>query len=146
MSRRHATVAADQARVAQLTQQLAQAGSGEKDVLQEDLGIAQAQLALDQDELEDAHQDLIRMGGDKQAVIQQLIDQHEASESHIASSSQSATPSAVVPTATAVTNTSAAIETSESKSWRAQSASMVVTAIEGETFDTGAAGRARAHE
>ena len=79
-----ASVATDQARVAQLTQQLPKAGEAQKDALQEQLGIAQAQMALDQDDLEDAHEDLIRAGGDKQAAIQQLIDQHEASEAHTA--------------------------------------------------------------
>jgi small-conductance mechanosensitive channel len=79
-----ASVTADQSGVAQLTQQLTKAGESQKDALQEKLGIAQAQLALDQDDLEDAHEDLIRAGGDKQAAIQQLIDQHEASEVHAA--------------------------------------------------------------
>jgi small-conductance mechanosensitive channel len=115
-----AGVGVDQARVAQLTQQLAKAGPAEKDVLQEDLGIAQAQLDLDQDELEDAHQDLIRMGGDKRALIQQLIDQHEASETHLANASPSALSNAAAPIPSPAANTVAAIETSASKSLVAQ--------------------------
>jgi hypothetical protein len=43
-----------------------------------DTELAQAQLALDQDDLEDLQQDLIRMGGDRKAKIQQALDQHEA--------------------------------------------------------------------
>jgi len=40
--------------------------------------LIQAQLALDQDELEDLQGDLIRAGGDRRALIQQALDQHEA--------------------------------------------------------------------
>lgn len=76
------SVAADQARVTSLQQSLAKARSAAHDALEEQVGIAQAQLSLDQDDLQDAHQDLIRAGGDKQATIQQLLDQHEASEQH----------------------------------------------------------------
>src|ERR1700681_3640189 len=79
-----ATVAADEDRVTNLTQQLAKARGSEKDSLQAELGVAQAQVALDRDELEDAHQDLIRAGGDKQATIRQQLDQHEASDVHSA--------------------------------------------------------------
>jgi small-conductance mechanosensitive channel len=93
-----ATVAASQARVAQLTQQIAKASEKTKENLQQQLSLAQAQLELDQDELDDAHQDLIRAGGDKQATIQQLRDQHEASQKAAAaqanaSSSANTTPS-----------------------------------------------------
>ncbi len=93
-----ATVAASQARVAQLNQQIAKASEKTKGNLQQQLSLAQAQLELDQDELDDAHQDLIRAGGDKQATIQQLRDQHEASQKTAAaqasaSNSASATPS-----------------------------------------------------
>jgi len=88
-----ARVMADQSAVAQFTQQLPKAATSQKDALQEQLGIAQAQLALDQDDLEDAHEDLIRAGGDKQAAIQQLIDQHEASEAHTANAHPGSTAS-----------------------------------------------------
>ena len=40
--------------------------------------LEQAQLALDQDELDDLHQDLMRAGGDQRAKIQQALDEHEA--------------------------------------------------------------------
>ena len=74
-----AAVAADQNRFAQFTAALAKASPSGKDGLQSLIAIAQAQLALDQDGLEDAQQDLIRSGGDRQARIQQLLDQHKAS-------------------------------------------------------------------
>ena len=93
-----ATVASSQARVAQLNQQIAKASEKTKENLQQQLSLAQAQLELDQDELDDAHQDLIRAGGDKQATIQRLRDQHEASQKTAtaqpnASSSATTTPS-----------------------------------------------------
>jgi small-conductance mechanosensitive channel len=93
-----ATVAASQARVTQLNQQIAKASEKTKENLQQQLSLAQAQLELDQDELDDAHQDLIRAGGDKQATIQRLRDQHEASQKSAAAqasagSSASTTPS-----------------------------------------------------
>ena len=44
------------------------------------LDLAQAQLALDQDELDDAQEDLAREGGDKRAKLQRLLQEHEASE------------------------------------------------------------------
>lgn len=91
------SVAADQDRVAQLTQQAAKARGSSKDALQEDLELQQAQLSLDQDELEDAHQDLIRAGGDKRATIQQLLEQHEASEQHTAKANGAATSGAASP-------------------------------------------------
>jgi len=75
-----AAVTADQNRIAQLQAQIAKARANAKDSLQEQLDVQQAQFELDQDELDDAHQDLIRAGGDKQASIQRLLDQHEASQ------------------------------------------------------------------
>jgi small-conductance mechanosensitive channel len=41
---------------------------------------AQAQLTLDQDELDDANQDLARESGDKRARLQRLLREHEASD------------------------------------------------------------------
>jgi small-conductance mechanosensitive channel len=74
-------VAADQARIAQFTAAAAHSVGTAKDDLQNLIGIAQAQLALDQDDLEDAQQELIRVGGDRQASIQQLIDQRKSTGS-----------------------------------------------------------------
>ena len=42
------------------------------------LQLAQAQLALDTDEADQLHQTLIRLGGDRHALIQQALDEHEA--------------------------------------------------------------------
>jgi len=89
-----ARVSAETARVAQLTAQVAKATASTKDALQEDLDLVNAQLALDQDELDDAHQDLTRTGGDKSAEIQQQLDEHEASQAHAAKQAESVDPSA----------------------------------------------------
>ncbi len=75
-------VDADQAAVKKLTDDLVKAPASQKAAAQEKLNIAQAQLALDQDELEDDHEDLVREGGDKRALIQKQLDQHEATETH----------------------------------------------------------------
>ncbi len=54
-------------------EQLKAAASGRQDP-----ALAEAQLALDQDELEDLQQDLLQLGGDRKGKIQQALDQHEA--------------------------------------------------------------------
>jgi small-conductance mechanosensitive channel len=102
------SVAADQDRIAQLTQQVAKARGSSKDALQQDLELQQAQLSLDQDELEDAQQDLIRAGGDKRATIQQLLDQHEASEQHTAKANGVA-PSGAAPSSPESTTSSSVL-------------------------------------
>ena len=73
-----AAVKADQETIAQVTRKLAAAPDAKKDNLQDQLDVAKAQLDLDQDELEDAAEDLERAGGDPQAKIRQLQQEHEA--------------------------------------------------------------------
>jgi small-conductance mechanosensitive channel len=87
-------LAADQDLVAALTGKVAKARPAAKEALQEQLDLANAQLELDQDEIDDAHQDLIRAGGDKHATVQNLLDQHEASEQHTGKASAPAPGSA----------------------------------------------------
>jgi small-conductance mechanosensitive channel len=62
-------VAAEQARV----NQLAKAG----DEASDDLALSTARLALDQDELEDAREDLSRQGGDPHATLERALREHE---------------------------------------------------------------------
>jgi small-conductance mechanosensitive channel len=69
IARLRAAVEADKKRVDQL-------GNDGGDAL----NLAQAQLDLDQDELDDAQQDLDRKGGDKRARLQRLLQEHEASD------------------------------------------------------------------
>lgn len=71
-------VAADQAKVAQLTADVAKARGSKKDQLDDELNLAKAQLELDQDEVDDGKEDLARAGGDQQARIQALMQEHEA--------------------------------------------------------------------
>ncbi len=71
-------VAADQATVAQLTAQEKTASGKKKDELDTELNLAKAQSELDQDEVDDGKEDLLRAGGDQQARIQSLTQQHEA--------------------------------------------------------------------
>jgi small-conductance mechanosensitive channel len=77
-----ARVNADQDAVTKLTAEVAKAPAAQKTVAQDKLEIAQAQLGLDKDELDDDHEDLVRAGGDKRALIQKQLDQHEATETH----------------------------------------------------------------
>jgi small-conductance mechanosensitive channel len=69
----------DQALVTQLTAAVAKASGNAKDSLEDQLEIANAQQELDQDEVDDAKQDLIRAGGDPQDRIQAMVREHEAS-------------------------------------------------------------------
>ena len=56
-------VKASQDRVSALTKQLAAASERDHDSIEDQLDIAKAQLELDQDELDDAKEDLVRAGG-----------------------------------------------------------------------------------
>ena len=102
-------VTADQSRVTQFTQLLAKTSNeSAKADLQGLLVTAQAQLALDQDDLDAANQDLVLAGGNKQAAVQQLLDQHKAQD---AQSEATATAAAAAAAASGV----ATIERTESK-------------------------------
>jgi small-conductance mechanosensitive channel len=69
---------ADKALVAALTAADAKANNAQKDALDDELELAKSQQELDEDEVDDAKQDLIRAGGNPQERIQQMVDQHEA--------------------------------------------------------------------
>jgi small-conductance mechanosensitive channel len=75
-----AALADVQSRVEQLKAQISVAKPGEKDALQERKDLLDAEQALDEDEVEDAQQELIRAGGDQAAAVQRQRDQHEAGE------------------------------------------------------------------
>jgi small-conductance mechanosensitive channel len=87
------TVKSDQDRVAVLTKALAAAKESNKDQLQQQLDLSQAQLAMDSDELDDAKEDLVRAGGDPESKIQRLLDEHENSQH----ASDNARPSSAAP-------------------------------------------------
>lgn len=71
-------VKADKELIANLTRQLASAKEAQKEDLQDQIDVAKAQLELDQDELDDAQEDLLRAGGNPRGRIQQLLQEHEA--------------------------------------------------------------------
>ena len=105
-------VTGDQSRVTQFTQLLAKTSNeSAKADLQGLLVTAQAQLALDQDNLDAAKQDLVLAGGNKQATVQQLLDQHQA---------QDAQSAATAATAAAAASGVATIERTQSKNIVAQ--------------------------
>ena len=67
----------DQDRAKQLAEQLVKAPETKKDAIEADLIQSEADMELDQDELDDAKQDLIRAGGDVTDRIQALKKDHE---------------------------------------------------------------------
>jgi small-conductance mechanosensitive channel len=71
-------LAAEQAHVTQLTAADAKAGGAQKSVLDGQLKLAQAQVELDQDEVDDADQEFDRAGGDLQDRIESMAKEHEA--------------------------------------------------------------------
>jgi small-conductance mechanosensitive channel len=81
----------DQDNVSELTRRIAAAPESQKENLQDQLNVAQAQLELDQDELEDAAEALVEAGGDPQAEVQRLKQAHDDEEARLSSHPVSAT-------------------------------------------------------
>jgi len=79
-NRTQAAVKEDQDRIDLLQKQLAVAKEERKDSLQQQIDLSKAQLELDQDELEDAKEDLIRSGADRLSRIQRQFARHEAAQ------------------------------------------------------------------
>src|SRR5216117_868018 len=73
-------IKANEEKVKQLTAQRALAERSERDNLQIRIELSKAESALEQDELADAKEDLIRAGGDAHSKLQRLLDEHEAME------------------------------------------------------------------
>lgn len=71
-------LAADEALVKDLTAALTKATAANAQSIGDRLNLAKAQLALDQDQVEDARQDLRRAGGDPQGRVQAMIAEHDA--------------------------------------------------------------------
>jgi small-conductance mechanosensitive channel len=91
-----AVVGSDQEHVDALTKALAATKESSKDSVQQQLDLAQAQLAMDSDELDDAKEDLTRAGGDLQSKIQRLLDEHENAQ-HASDSAHPASGSEINP-------------------------------------------------
>jgi len=71
---------ADQENVNNLSRELAAAPDSKKGNIEDQLDIAKAQLELDQDEFDDASEDLEQAGGDPEAKIKRLQEQHDAGD------------------------------------------------------------------
>jgi len=84
----------DQATVSDLTRRIAASPEAKKENLQDQLNVAQAQLELDQDELDDATEMLVQSGGDPQAEVQRLKQAHDDEEAHLTTYPGSARSSA----------------------------------------------------
>ena len=82
-TRMQQALAEDQATVSDLTRRIAAAPEAKKENLQDQLNVAQAQLELDQDELDDATETLVQAGGDPQAEVQRLKQAHDDEEAHL---------------------------------------------------------------
>ena len=80
IGRLQSRIQSDQDNIKQLTNRIAHPARNEKENLQEEVDLAQARLSLRQDQLDDAKQDLIRAGGDRESQIQAMLDQHEAQQ------------------------------------------------------------------
>jgi small-conductance mechanosensitive channel len=79
MLRAEHSLTATQTQITQLNAAIAKANGDQKDSLEDQLDIANAQEELDQDEVDDSKQDLIRAGGDPQDRIQAMVKEHEVS-------------------------------------------------------------------
>jgi small-conductance mechanosensitive channel len=80
----------DQTSVSGLTRKIAAAPESQKENLQDQLNVAQAQLELDQDELDDATEALVEAGGDPQAEVQRLKQAHDDEEARLTAHAGSA--------------------------------------------------------
>jgi len=83
--------------VAQLTEKVKVARASQRDFLQQQLDVGQAELNFYKERLDDVKDDLVRAGGDPHSRIQQLVDEHEAA-SHAADSFKF-TPASQIPPA-----------------------------------------------
>jgi small-conductance mechanosensitive channel len=73
-----ALLVADQQRVNDLTTALAQAKADQKYKIQDQLDLAQSQLELDKDELDEANQNLVDGGGNPRQQIETMVQEHAA--------------------------------------------------------------------
>jgi len=86
------TVKEDQDNITLLARKVASAPESQKDNLQDQLDVAKAQMDLDQDELDDATEDLEQAGGDPQAKIKHLQEEHEAGDHNAATAGSAVNP------------------------------------------------------
>jgi small-conductance mechanosensitive channel len=68
------------AEVARLTKLAASAKDNQKEAVTQQLDLTKSRKELVEDEIDDAHQDLERAGGDPQRQVQRMVDEYHASE------------------------------------------------------------------
>ena len=123
----------DQAVVAQLTLEEAKASASRKEALGDQLSLAKAELELDQDEVDDAKQDLIRAGGDPEDRIQEMEKEHEAATHGAGSALPSVAPLPQEFGLMRVTQQWMALHEKQLQLWRAkQGAEFVAVALTGQ--------------
>jgi small-conductance mechanosensitive channel len=88
-------LATDTQAVSQLTASLAKASEADKPVLQDRLDLAQSQVALEQDEIQEANEQLLQAGGNVHQRIQTMQQEHQAAERKAASAAPAATEDAL---------------------------------------------------
>jgi small-conductance mechanosensitive channel len=86
------TLAADQESLKRLTAQLAQAADPDKAAIQDRIDLAQSQVELGQDVIQEANQDLMQAGGNVHQRIQMMQQEHEATEHSGAATAPPAQP------------------------------------------------------
>lgn len=86
----------DQDRLDELKKELASARGSRQDEIQQQLDLVQAQLELDQDDVDSARTDLIRSGVDKLSRVQRQFKHHEDTE-HASDASRSPTSPSATP-------------------------------------------------
>src|SRR5262249_35100015 len=80
LQRSQKLLAADQDTVARLSAALGAARPQDRPALQDQLDLAQSQVELDRDEVEEANQDLLDVGGNQHQRIQSMLQEHSAAE------------------------------------------------------------------
>jgi small-conductance mechanosensitive channel len=71
---------ADEDKIQELKAKAAKARESEQDSIQKQTELFKAEETLNQDELEDAKEDLVRVGGDPRSQIQRLMEEHDAAQ------------------------------------------------------------------
>jgi small-conductance mechanosensitive channel len=83
---------ADAQQVAALTAAEAKASAGKKQKLDDDLEVAKSQFELHQNEVTNGKQELLRVGGDPEAVLQQQLESHRVAVKNTAAASATQPP------------------------------------------------------
>ncbi len=89
----------EEAEIARLTKLLASADKTQSEILRDQLELLQAQNSLHDEELEDAHQDLIAAGGDNESAVQAKFQEHKTLQHSTATAGTESKPASFEPPA-----------------------------------------------